>query len=148
MHDRPLIEPVHVGTVGGQPLRFFRSPLADGRPDLPWHSVGDLHDCLGLNRAMRKVVYKKLRKRKLQQRVATAHGGAVIAPHVVALALIETLVEIGMAQPAIRAEYARARNQALRKLIPPPLFGSAWFAWMTTALACWEGAPDAGGRDA
>jgi hypothetical protein len=26
------------------------SPLADGRPDLPWHAVDDLHHCLGLKR--------------------------------------------------------------------------------------------------
>jgi hypothetical protein len=30
-----MIEPLHVATVGGHPLRFFRSPLNDGRPDFP-----------------------------------------------------------------------------------------------------------------
>jgi hypothetical protein len=44
-----IIAPLHVGIVGGQPLRFFRSPLNDGRPDLPWHAVDDLQQCLRLN---------------------------------------------------------------------------------------------------
>ena len=28
------VEPVHSATVAGKPLRFFRTPLDDGRPDL------------------------------------------------------------------------------------------------------------------
>jgi len=27
-----MITPLHVATVGGQPLRFFCTPLDDGRP--------------------------------------------------------------------------------------------------------------------
>ena len=30
-----MIKPLHIATVGGQPLRFFKTPLNDGRPDMP-----------------------------------------------------------------------------------------------------------------
>jgi len=44
------IAPLYAATVGGQPLRFFRTPLGDGRPDFPWCGLDDLGRCLGLNR--------------------------------------------------------------------------------------------------
>jgi hypothetical protein len=37
-----MIEPVHIAMVGGKPLRFFASPLNDGRPDLPWVVIDDV----------------------------------------------------------------------------------------------------------
>ena len=40
------ITPLHIATVGGHPLRFFKTPLNDGRPDLVWHAVDDLQHCL------------------------------------------------------------------------------------------------------
>jgi hypothetical protein len=42
-----MIKPLHIGQVGGQPLRFFKTPLDDGRPDLPWHCVDDLRAVSG-----------------------------------------------------------------------------------------------------
>jgi hypothetical protein len=40
-----IIKPLHIGTVAGRTLRFFRTPLNDGRPDFPWHSFDDLNRC-------------------------------------------------------------------------------------------------------
>jgi hypothetical protein len=34
-------KPLHIATIGGHPLRFFRTPINDGKPDMPWHAVGD-----------------------------------------------------------------------------------------------------------
>ena len=34
-----LIEPLHVATIRGLQLRFYRTPNDDGRPDFPWHNV-------------------------------------------------------------------------------------------------------------
>jgi hypothetical protein len=35
MNMHQVIEPLHVAMIGGHSLRFFRTPLNDGRPDLP-----------------------------------------------------------------------------------------------------------------
>jgi hypothetical protein len=37
-----LIKPLHIGTIRGQQLRFYRTPNDDGRPDMPWHCHDDL----------------------------------------------------------------------------------------------------------
>jgi hypothetical protein len=50
-----ITKPLHVATVVGGQLRFFRTPNEDGRPDLPWHSVDDLQQCLGLDRSAREI---------------------------------------------------------------------------------------------
>ena len=47
-----MITPLHIATVGGHPLRFFKTPLDDGRPDFSWHCVDDLHRCIGRLRAI------------------------------------------------------------------------------------------------
>ena len=87
-----MIEPLHVATVGGPPLRFFRTPINDGRPDLPWHAVEDLHRCLGLNRAARKYFLHRLREWKEPRTVATADGLVTIAPHFIAQGTIDANV--------------------------------------------------------
>jgi hypothetical protein len=43
-----LVEPIHVATIRGHQLRFFKTPNNDGRPDMPWHSHDDLIKCVGL----------------------------------------------------------------------------------------------------
>jgi hypothetical protein len=73
--QRNMIEPLHIATVGGPPLRFFRSPLNDGRPDLPWPTVDDLHECLRLHRKMRRAFLATLCQRwKQPLTVAIATG--------------------------------------------------------------------------
>jgi hypothetical protein len=135
-HDQPL----HVGTVSGQPLRFFKTPLDDGKPDLPWHAVDDLQRVLGLNREQRKFFLHKLRNRDVRT-VATADGIITIAPHYMAQGTIDAMIEMGKAPASVRAEYDRV-GSALQKLIPPPLeFGTdAWFGWMKAATHRWEDA--------
>jgi len=51
-----MIEPLHIATVGGQQLRFFRTPLDDGRADLPWVAIDDLGRCRSGNGLRRKLV--------------------------------------------------------------------------------------------
>jgi hypothetical protein len=41
--------PIYTGQVNGYPVRFFKTPLEDGRPDFVWHSVGDLENAIGLS---------------------------------------------------------------------------------------------------
>jgi hypothetical protein len=89
-----MIEPLYVATVGGHPLRFFASPIDDGRPDFAWHAVDDLHTCIGLNRHQRAVFLRKLQgaprdvlAQGALRTVATADGVLTIAPNFVADAL-------------------------------------------------------------
>ena len=138
--------PLHVGTVGGQPLRFFKTPLNDGRPDLVWHAVDDLQCCLGLNRAGRKFFLHVLRSTRewgaIIQTVATADGVITIAPHFVAQGLIGAMVEEGMARASIEPEYGRASAEAQKKLgVPFPFLSDEFFAWMKAAMNRWEPAP-------
>lgn len=137
-----MIEPLHTGTVGGKPLRFFRSPLTDRRPDLPWHSVDDLQRCLGLNREQRRIMLAKFRNgpyASTTRTVATADGLVIIAAHFMAQGAVDALVDDGMAPKTARVEYELAGEEALRKLVAHIPFGiDAWFDWMKAAMHRWD----------
>jgi hypothetical protein len=131
-----MINPLHVAQVGESRLRFFRTPLEDGRPDFPWHAVDDLHLCLGLNRELRKIFLRKLRSgQQLVRTVPTAEGLVTIAPHYMAQGMIGAVIEAGIAPDSIRASYDAAGGEALKKLCSHLQFPSdAWFGWMKAAL--------------
>src|SRR5258707_182286 len=100
MSARPTIEPLHVATVGGHPLRFFKTPLDDGRPDLPWVAVDDLGRCLALSRAHRRIhmaVFYRLQK-EMVRTIATADGPVTIVPHALAKPALEALFDTGRAR--------------------------------------------------
>jgi hypothetical protein len=44
-----MIKPLHVATVGGHPLRFFKTPLDDGCPDLHAMTTQRLHSTIILS---------------------------------------------------------------------------------------------------
>jgi hypothetical protein len=136
-----MISPLHIATVGGQPLRFFRTPLNDGRPDMPWDCVEDLHRCLGLNRAQRKIFLRKLKNSKWPTKtIAAADGIITIAPHFVAQGTVDMLIEEKMAPPRVRDEYDQAGTEALKKLPQPPAAANpeAWLLWLKAATNRWE----------
>jgi hypothetical protein len=137
-----VIEPLHVATVDGQPLRFFRTPLNDGRPDLPWHCVDDLHRCLGLDRNARRAFLRRLQNArewgKDVRTVATADGLITIAPHYMAQGWVDAMIHEGMAPARVRREYDLAGTDAMKKLGVPFPFGSdEFFAWMKAAMNRW-----------
>ena len=134
-----MIEPLHTTRVGSHELRFFRTPLADGRPDLPWHAVDDLQRCLGLNREARKFFLKQLRQWGEIRTVATANGVVTLAPHYMAQGLIDATVETGRAPESFRAEYDRAGAAALKKLAPAHFPDESWLLWIKAAMHRWEG---------
>jgi hypothetical protein len=76
-----LMQPIHIATIGGHQLRFYRIPSNDGRPDMPWYCVDDLHQCLGLSRPQRKVMLSMMRKMGGFQTIATTEGVVTIGPH-------------------------------------------------------------------
>lgn len=95
-----MIQPIHTATIGEHQLRFFRRPINDGKPDLPWHAVEDLHRCLGLNRDLRKHFLHRLRAWKEPRTVATADGIVTVAPLYMPQGCIDAMVEEGMVPDA------------------------------------------------
>ena len=145
MSVHEVIEPLHVAVVGGHPLRFFRTPLNDGRPDLPWVAIDDLGRCLGLSRTDRRVHLRAVHagSKAIIRTIATADGPASIIPVSMANAAAAALVEdLGRGSPQARAEYQRAAGAALMKLAPRP-FASAeeLMAWTNAVTTRWAGDP-------
>jgi hypothetical protein len=120
------LKPLHVATIRGQQLRFFRTPNNDGRPDMPWHCCDDLYRCMGLPRDLRRHFQRSMsngRFRRDFKSVATVDGVLTIAPHYTAQGLIGAAEElrhdnqdhaIGCAN--IKDEYAFEGAAALQKL--------------------------------
>jgi hypothetical protein len=133
---------LHIATVGGHPLRFFRTPLDDGRPDFPWHAVDDLHRGLGLDRRARRFFLAKLRSDHGELRTAATSDGLVtVAPHFMAQSTIDVMVDEGMAPASARSEYDRASEAAMKKLahdLGLEFPTDTWFAWMKAAMDRWE----------
>ena len=130
---------LHMGIVCGHPVRFFKTPNNDGCPDFPWHSVDDLQQALGLNRAARKFFLHKLRSANwgnIARTIATDDGLVTIAPHFVAQGTISALIEAGMALPKAETEYGIAGSEALQKLIPTHLQfpDDGWMQFMKAAM--------------
>lgn len=129
-----ITEPLHIAQVGGRRFRFFRTPLNDGKPDMPWYAIEDLHQCLRLNRDQRRVLLRRFRARFVQA-VATAEGIVNIAPHLMAQGTIDAMIEMGLAPASVRADYDLAGSEALQKLCAHLEFPSdAWMAWMKAAM--------------
>jgi hypothetical protein len=134
------IEPLYIATVGGKPLRFFRTPLDDGRPDLPWHCVDDLHRCLGLNRDLRRIFLRKLKSARWPTRtIAAADGIITIAPHFVAQGTVDAMTDEGEAPKSVGDEYYREGAAALKKLAPFAFRSDEGLDWMKAAMNRWEG---------
>jgi hypothetical protein len=137
-----MIEPLHIASIGGHSLRFFRSPLDDGRPDFPWHAIDDLHRALGLDRRARRFFLAKLRSAHGELRtVATADGLVTVAPHFMAQGTVDAMVDEGMAPASARSEYDRAGAAAMKKLardLGLEFPTDTWLAWMKAAMDRWD----------
>jgi hypothetical protein len=85
-----ISKPLHEATLCDQRLRFFISAIEDGRPDFPGHAVDDLQRCVGMPASKGEFFIRKQRKFGVpMQTIATSDGHVTVAPHFVALALIE-----------------------------------------------------------
>jgi hypothetical protein len=137
-----MITPLHIATVGEQPLRLFKTPLNDGRPDMPWVAVDDLGRCLALSREHRRIhmaVFYRLKK-EVVRTIATSDGPVTIAPHALAKPALEALFDTGRARaPAsVRDEYTKAIAEAMMKLSPGPFPSpEAATEWANAAMRRW-----------
>jgi hypothetical protein len=104
--------------VCGQPVRFYRTPNDDGRPDFPWHAVDDLQRALGLNRQQREIIAHTMRGdlEAVVRTVETADGLVTIAPHVMADGMIYAMVETGNGSSLGHRDYNHAAAEAFKVL--------------------------------
>ena len=113
-----FVTPVHTGTVNGLPIRFFETPLDDGRPDYPWHSVDDLMTALQMGDVIREYFLRHLRtvSNATVKSIATNSGIIQVSPHYMAQGTIDAMLQIRFAQPQSRREYDIAGAKALSAL--------------------------------
>lgn len=106
--------PIHVDSINSNNVRFFKTPLNDGRPDFPWHSVDDLTKAVGLNREQRQYFLRGSQQdhAKLHRTIATPDGLTTIAPHCVAQGFLGAMVHVSRAPKSIELEYTRAVTAA------------------------------------
>ncbi len=111
--------PIHTGTVNGQPVRFFKTPLDDGRPDFPWHATDDLMKACGLKQpAEREFFLRSTRKDwgGSVRTVATSSGPVTLAPHYMAQGLLGAMVHVRRVKKKAETEYALAATAAMDAL--------------------------------
>lgn len=137
-----VIAPVIVGVVNGKPVRMFKTPLNDGRPDLPWHATDDLAAALGCDRGFRQHFQRSFQKDHpgIIRSVATTEGVVTIAPHFAAQGLVGAMVEVGVAPETAEIEYARSATEAAQlifgSLADPDAFNAiiaAYHRWSDNA---------------
>jgi hypothetical protein len=138
-----MTELLHVATVGGHPLRFFKTPLDDGLPDMPWVAIDDLGRCAGLNRVRRRIHLRVFSQLEITRTVATPNGRVRIAPHAIARAAVEALIDRGRAPASMRDEYVHASADAMMKVSPGPFPSvEALTAWVNAAANRWRIQPE------
>jgi hypothetical protein len=83
MSERGPVEPLHVTVIGGHPLRFFRTPINDGRPDMTWCVIDDVGRCIGLSRTDRRTHLRAAVRafEGIARSIATPDGPVTIVPH-------------------------------------------------------------------
>jgi hypothetical protein len=139
-----LTKPIHTGTVCGKPLRFFKTPNNDGKPDMQWFAVEDLQICLGMPGQLRKFM-----RRKMQQMwgaelktISTPDGVVTIAPHFMVQGMIDAMRDSGIVPETTYNEYAMAGTDAMRILTEHLSFPDDLLPWMVAALKRHDGASD------
>jgi hypothetical protein len=133
--------PLHTATIAGRPLRFFRTPLNDGRPDMPWVAIDELGRCAGLNRADRRIyqtLFHQTRAfKEMIQTIATRDGPVTIVPHALAQLTLGAMIDRGRASASALDDYTKA-FAAAAVLIPGPFPSpEAATEWMNAAANRW-----------
>jgi hypothetical protein len=139
MHNvTPLSEPIHIATIDGKPLRFFRSPVKD--PDMPWFAIDDLPRCFGLSRLtcmVLETMKRGLRYADVVRRVSTLDGTVTIAAHSAAQGFFGAAEQQGELPKSALMTYLEAGVPATQKLLRDAgvKFGSPeMYAWVRQAI--------------
>lgn len=137
MHDiTPISTPIHIATVNGKPLRFFRSPVKD--PDMPWFAIKDMLECFGLAH-VGGIIMSSLKNSEWGGDVrpaATTDGLVEIAPHYMAQGFLGAMEKVGEVQKGALDAYSEAGIPAIKELLATAgiRFGSPeMYAWIKQA---------------
>lgn len=130
--------PIHIATINGMSVRFFRGP-ADG-PDMPWHAHEELLTALALPRDLRRALKAALLKswKDACHTVEVDGEPVLLAPHFVAQGLIGMAQEAGKGVTTtpdlVDREYARAGVGAMNVLTAHLPDTRDRFAWAMQAF--------------
>lgn len=100
-----ILTPIHIGTLNGKPLRFFKAPTDE--PQLVWHAWDDLVACASLPRDLGERFQRSLRRDYPEaiRTVGTAEGIVTIAPHWMAQGFIGSMIESKRMPPSAELAY-------------------------------------------
>lgn len=138
--------PVHTGAVNGHSVRFFKTPLDDGRPDLPWHAVDDLMKACGLTRPAERTHFLRMAQKDWGdciRTVATASGPVTVGPHYMAQGLVGAMIHVRRVKKRAEMDYTKAAASALEALTGD-LGDEASIGYAIAASHRWN---DSAGRD-
>ncbi len=110
MHKtNPTCVPLHTDQINSHPVRFFRSPINDGRPDFPWTCLGDLIAAFGLTDQLRNLSGERLLKISAEAMdVATNDGMVTLIPHPDAQGFVHSMLKLQGVDAAEEYKYAGA----------------------------------------
>jgi hypothetical protein len=120
-----LVTPIHIGTVNGSSVRFFKSPF--DRPEMPWHAFYDLTAAVRYDMQLARSFAESVQSDwpNTLQTVATNSGIVLIGPHYMAQGTVGAAIHNKRCKPAVEFEYAVASAQVLDILmadVPPHQF--------------------------
>lgn len=134
------VKPIYTATINGHPVQMFASPMKDGRPDFPWHSVGELAAALCIPVEDRDDFLRHIRTKCAQATaIATAPGITLIAPHFAAQGVIDAMVVCNVAPASSRDEYGIA-VVAASKVLERFDGRAGTLEYVLAARKRWEGA--------
>lgn len=118
-------KPLYTQRINGRPLRFFKIPIDDGRPDFPWHSFEDLMSAAKLPQAMLESFLRDARRDYPNQvrTIATADGVTTVAPHPHAQGFLAAAVDAKLLKKAAISEHLPGSGHPRVRRRGPPSVG-------------------------
>lgn len=132
-----MMTPLHVGTINGAPVRFFRTPIKDGRPDLPWTAWDDLTAAFPLTADHQMILRQRLRTDwgGVSHTIASTTGLVVIVPHIIAKGFVDGMAEFE--DTGASDDYAKSLALAMKAMMAHlPL--QARLDYAVTGLHRWD----------
>jgi hypothetical protein len=130
--------PIHIATVNGKPLRFFRSPMEG--PDFPWFAFNNLMLCFAVTAEVKNVVMSKFVASEWRghSRLVVDDAGEeiIICPHFMARGLLGAMEQNDFVRKGALETYLQAWTDALKQLTADlPIGSPEWLAWMKQAVS-------------
>lgn len=129
--------PIHIATINGVTVRFFRGPAPT--PDMPWHAHEELLAALALPRDLRRALKAALLRcwNDACHTVEVDGEPVLIAPHFVAQGFIGMAQEVGKGitttPDLVDREYAHAGVAAINALTAHIPAAGDRFTWAMQA---------------